>query len=146
MTNRISDQNECTFKGNLAKPPEIRAMNTGGRLASFSVACNDYWYDQDGNEKKRTEWVRVTVYKPELMPLCEQHLTKGSRVCFSGKMSTRSWKDRAGIKRYTTEIVIDEKQGFINLLNKSQQDEEAPPPLQDNQYIPDYDPDLIPAG
>jgi len=99
--------NRAELIGNLGKDPEIRTMNSGDRLASFSIATSETWKDKASGEKKeKTEWHNVTVWGP-LVEICEKWLHKGDKVFISGKLETRKWKDKdGGGDRYSTEIVL----------------------------------------
>ena len=97
--------NQCNFIGNLGKDPEMRFMTNGKAVTNFSIAVTEKW-TSNGEKKERTEWVRVTAYD-KLAEVCAKYLTKGKPVFISGKMQTRSWEDKDGNTRYTTEIVAN---------------------------------------
>ena len=93
--------------GNLGKDPEVRYTSGGTAVASFSIACNESWIDKDSGEKKeKTEWVNIVAWS-KLAEICGEYLKKGKQVYISGRLQTRSWDDKAGNKRYTTEVVAD---------------------------------------
>lgn len=90
--------------GRLTKDVEIRYSQDGNTISSFSIACNESWKDKRSGEKKdRVEFVSIVAFN-RLAEICGQYLTKGSQVYIEGKIQTRSWEDKDGIKRYTTEI------------------------------------------
>lgn len=96
-----NDLNQCTFTGRLGKDPETRYLGNGDPVTSFSIAVG--WKSKD---KEGTEWVNVVAFG-KLAEICGEYLRKGSKVLIGGSMRTRSWDDKDGNKRYTTEIVAD---------------------------------------
>ena len=101
----MASLNQCNFIGNLGKDPEMRTMTNGKAVTNFSIAVTEKW-TSNGEKKERTEWVRVTAYD-KLAEVCAKYLTKGKPVFISGKMQTRSWEDKDGNTRYTTEIIVN---------------------------------------
>ena len=108
--------NSCSFIGNLGADPEIRSLQGGARVASFSVAVSEKWKTGSGERKERTEWVPVVVWAEGLVKIAEQFLRKGGRVYIRGKFQTRSWEDEGGANRYKTEIVLQPYHGELILL------------------------------
>ena len=97
--------NKVTLIGNLGKDPELRYTNSGVPVATFSLATNEMWKDQEGNTQERTEWHNVVAWQ-KLAEICGEYLKKGSKVYIEGRLQTRSWDDKnTGQKRYSTEIV-----------------------------------------
>ena len=96
--------NKAIILGNLGRDPEVRYTPDGKAVTSFSVATTEKWRDRDGNSQERTEWHRVVVFD-RLGEVCGEYLSKGSSVYVEGYLRSRSWEDREGNKRYTTEIV-----------------------------------------
>jgi len=101
--------NKVTIIGNLGKDPEIRSTSSGKELASFSLATTDSWKDASGERKEKTEWHRIVVYNEGLVGVIKNYVKKGSKLYIEGSLQTREWVDQAGVKKYTTEIVL---QGF----------------------------------
>lgn len=100
----MSGINKVIVVGRLGADPEVKYTNNGVAVARFSVATSDQWLDKTTGEKKeRTEWHRVVVWN-KLAELCGQYLGKGKQVYVEGPLQTRSWEDRDGVKRFTTEI------------------------------------------
>jgi len=113
-----SSLNKVMLIGNLGQDPEIRAFQSGGRVASFSLATSESWKDKTSGEKKeKTEWHRIAVFSEPLVVLCERYLKKGSKVYIEGQLETRKWQDKAGQERQTTEIVLRPYAGEITLLD-----------------------------
>ncbi len=100
----MASVNKAIIIGNLGKDPEVRYTSDGNAVANFSVATTDRYKDRDGNMQEKTEWHRVVVFG-KTAENCGQYLSKGRSVYVEGPIQTRSWDDREGNKRYTTEIV-----------------------------------------
>jgi single-strand DNA-binding protein len=89
--------------GNLGRDCELRYTPGGAAVGTVNLAVSETWTDKQGQRQERTEWVRVTLWGKTAEALAE-HLTKGKQIYVSGKMQTRSWDDKDGVKRYTTEV------------------------------------------
>jgi len=98
--------NKVILVGRLGKDPEVKYTQGGTAVAKFTVATNEVWKDQSGEKQERTEWHNIVAWT-KLAEICGQYLTKGSRVYIEGRIQTRSWEDKEGNKRYTTEIRAD---------------------------------------
>jgi len=93
--------------GNLGRDPELRYTPSGVAVATFTVATNESWKDQDGNMQERTEWHNVVAWR-KLAEVCGEWLKKGKKVYVEGRIQTRSYDDKnTGAKKYMTEIVLD---------------------------------------
>lgn len=102
--------NKAIIVGNLGRDPEIRYTPSGVPVASFSVATSDEWKDKDtGAKQERTEWHRIVAWRG-LAEVCGKYLRKGSQVYIEGKIQTRTWEDKDGVQRYTTEIMAQNMQ------------------------------------
>lgn len=99
-----SGVNKVILIGRLGSDPEIRYTNNGGAVANFNLATNESWTDKSGQKQERTEWHRVVVWG-KLGELCGQYLSKGRQAFVEGRLQTRDWTDKEGVKRYTTEVV-----------------------------------------
>lgn len=108
-----NDLNRCDFIGRLGADPEIRNLPSGDPVANMRLAVGSSWKDKQGEKQERTEWVPVCVFGG-LAKVVEQYLRKGSQVYVSGRFQTRQW-EKDGEKRYTTEIVVDQK-GVLQML------------------------------
>ena len=100
--------NKVMLIGNLGKDPEIRTTNSGTRVATLSVATSRRWKSSSGEDQEKTEWHRVILWNNRgtgLADVAEKYLKKGDRVYIEGRIEYRSWEDREGNTRYTTEIV-----------------------------------------
>lgn len=102
----MADLNRASLIGRLGKDPEIRSMQNGDKVASFSLATGEKWKDKSsGEEKERVEWHSIVVFGP-LVRVIEQYLEKGKRVFIEGAIRTRKWQDKEGNDRWSTEIVL----------------------------------------
>ncbi len=95
--------NKVILIGNLGRDPEVKYTQSGTAVANLSVATNEVWTDKAGQKQERTEWHRVVVWGKQAQIVAE-HLSKGKQVFVEGSLQTRSWDDREGNKRYTTEV------------------------------------------
>jgi single-strand DNA-binding protein len=96
--------NKAILIGNLGRDPEVRYTATGTAVASFPIATTERYNDKNGQRQDRTEWHNIVCWS-RLAEICKQYLKKGSSVFIEGRIQTRTWNDRDGNKRYTTEIV-----------------------------------------
>lgn len=98
--------NKVILVGNLGKDPEVRYLEGGTAVANFTLATSETYKDKSGNRIEQTEWHNVVVWRG-LAEIAEKYLRKGSMVYVEGKLRTRQWEDKDGVKRYTTEIIAD---------------------------------------
>lgn len=102
--------NKVIIVGNLGRDPEVSYVPSGAAVAKFSVATSETWKDKSTGEKKeRTEWHRIVAWD-KLGEICGKYLAKGRQVYVEGKLQTRSYDDKEGVKRYVTEIVAQDVQ------------------------------------
>ena len=99
--------NKVILIGNLGKDPELRYTSSGVAVASFTLATNESWKDQDGTMQERTQWHNIVAWR-KLAEICGEYLKKGGKIYIEGKLQYRSYDDKNGVKRYVTEIVLDE--------------------------------------
>lgn len=127
--------NKVILIGNLGKDPEIRHSPTGQAVCNLSIATSESWTDKNGQKQEKTEWHRVVVFS-KLAELCGQYLTKGRQAYIEGKLQTRSWQDKDGQTRYTTEVVAQSIQFLGGNAGKSANPNAgAPAPAyNDSQY------------
>ena len=99
--------NKVILIGNLGKDPEVRHLENGAVVANFPIATSETYKDRKTGERiTQTEWHNVVIWRG-LAEVAEKYLKKGNSVYIEGKLRTRSWDDKDGNKRYTTEIVAD---------------------------------------
>ncbi|MBW1668317.1 MAG: single-stranded DNA-binding protein [Deltaproteobacteria bacterium] len=105
----MASVNKVILIGNLGADPELRYTPGGKAVASFSLATHEQWTGKNGEKGERTEWHRIVAWD-RLGEICGEYLHKGSQVYVEGRLQTRSWEDRDGNKRYTTEIIAQRMQ------------------------------------
>lgn len=98
--------NKAMLIGNITRDPEIRQTGTGKNVASFAVATNMVWNDASGQRQEKAEFTNVVAWG-KLADVCGRYLKKGSKVYVEGRLQTRDWTGKDGLKRYTTEIVLE---------------------------------------
>ena len=102
--------NKVILVGNLGRDPEVRYTPSGVAVANFTLATSEEWKNRETGEKQEhTEWHRIVAWR-RLGEICGEYLHKGSQVYIEGKLQTRSWDDRDGNKRYTTEVLAQTMQ------------------------------------
>ncbi len=100
-------KNRVQLIGNLGAKPEIKTLESGKKLAKFSIATNETYKNAKGEKVTDTEWHNVIAWN-KTAELAEMFLEKGKEVAIEGKLTTRSWDDEKGNKRYITEVVCSE--------------------------------------
>ncbi len=100
--------NKVMLIGNLGADPEVRSTANGARVATLSIATSRQWNNQAGERQEKTQWHRVVLWNNSkgsgLVDFAEKYLKKGDRVYVEGEIEYRTWEDREGKTRYTTEI------------------------------------------
>ena len=110
--------NKVILIGTCGQDPEVRYMPNGNAVTNLSLATNEQWTDkQTGQQVQKTEWHRVMLFG-KVAEIAGEYLRKGSQVYIEGKLQTREW-EKDGIKRYTTEIIVDIR-GTMQLLGGRQ--------------------------
>src|SRR3990170_880510 len=99
----MASLNKVILIGNLGRDPEVKYTQSGAAVANLSVATNEAWTDRNGEKQERTEWHRVVAWGKQA-EICAEHLAKGKQVYVEGSLQTRSWDDKDGNKRTTTEV------------------------------------------
>ena len=106
--------NSVQLIGNVGQEPEFKSLDSGQKLVKFSLATNDYYKDKNGEKVKKTEWHNVVAWG-NLAENMDKFLSKGNQVAVKGKLTSRSYDDKEGNKRYLTEVVVNE---FMKLTKK----------------------------
>ena len=110
--------NKVILIGNVGRDPEIRSMQSGGRVANLSIATSEYWKDKaSGERKERTEWHRVVIFNDNLINVVENYVKKGAKLYLEGQLETRKWTDQSGAEKYSTEVVLRPYRGELTLLD-----------------------------
>jgi single-strand DNA-binding protein len=107
--------NEATLIGNVGRDPETRSVQSGDKVANFSLATSERWKAKDGERQERTEWHNVVVWGP-LADVVERFVRKGTTLLVKGQITTRTYTDKDGNERRTTEIVVRGFGGTIQMI------------------------------
>ena len=131
--------NKVILIGNLGAEPELRYTPSGTPVANFSLATHEQWTSKDGEKGERTECHRIVAWG-RLGEICGEYLHKGRQVYIEGRIQSRSWEDREGIKRYTTEIIAQTMQmlGSPSREGKAETPDERFP-VEEPISVPDDD-------
>ena len=100
------DLNRATILGRLTRDPEVRSTPSGQAVATIGLATNRAWTDQAGVRQERGDYHNCVLWG-KLAEIAGQYLSKGRRVYMEGRLETRDWTGQDGVKRYRTEIVVD---------------------------------------
>lgn len=114
--------NKVTLIGNLGTDPEIRTTSNGSRVATLSLATSRQWKAASGERQEKTEWHRVIFWSSKfnnVIDLIEKYCHKGDKIYVEGRIEYRTWQDREGQTRYTTEVIGNE---IILLSGRGQSD------------------------
>ena len=98
--------NKVVLVGHLGGDPETRFTPSGAAVANFNIATNESWRDANGDIQDKTEWQRCGMFGKSA-EMAGELLKKGQLLYTEGKLQTRNWEDKDGIKRYTTEVVCE---------------------------------------
>ena len=109
--------NKVILLGNLGRDPEIRSMQSGKKMASFSIATSKRWKDRNTQEQKEnTSWHNIVVFNEGLVDVIEKYVKKGSKIYVEGELSTRKYQDKDGNDRYTTEVILQGYNSNLTML------------------------------
>ncbi|MFA5178185.1 MAG: single-stranded DNA-binding protein [Candidatus Paceibacterota bacterium] len=140
--------NKVFLLGRVATDPELKSTPSGQSVCTFSLATNRVWKDANGQKKEEAQFHRVVMWQ-KLAQTASQFLNKGSLVLIEGRIQNRSWEDKTGVKKYTTEIIAENMQlgpksagSSSNFSapaqpknNKEMQEEEDIPVIEDGEEI-----------
>jgi single-strand DNA-binding protein len=134
--------NKVILIGNLGKDPEVKRFENGAVIASFSIATSESYVDKQSGEKKEiTDWHDVVLWRG-LAEVAEKYLHKGTKIYVEGKLKKRSWQDKEGNTRYSTEVVGDE----MTILSRQENKENNAAPYRQEEPVKAANslPDLAP--
>jgi len=121
----VSKSNSVRLIGHLGQSPEVKSTSDSNIVVSFSMGTHEHYSDKEGNKVKTTDWHNVVAFG-KVGALCQQYLKQGSHVMVEGKLKTRSYQNKEGQTRYSTEVILedilflgskDSKQGSTNQEN-----------------------------
>lgn len=120
--------NKVILVGFVGNDPEVRYLESGTPVANFRLATSENYTNRSGEKVSQTEWHNVVVWRG-LAEVVEKYVKKGSQLYIDGRIRTRTWDDRDGNKRYTTEIVADN----LQMLGRKGETGDAPIPHEQPQ-------------
>jgi single-strand DNA-binding protein len=100
-------RNKVQLIGRAGNDPEIKSIDNGKKFANINLATNDHYTNQKGEKVEETQWHRVVAWG-KTANLIEKYVTKGKEIAIEGKLSTRSYDDKNGDKKFLTEVVIND--------------------------------------
>ena len=127
--------NKVTLVGRLGKDPEVRHFDNNSSVCNFTIATSESYTDKEGQRVEQTEWHNLAIWRKGLVDVAEKYLKKGHLLYVEGKLRTRSWDDKDGNKRYTTEVVVDsfkmleKRESSSNNSGEAQSFSKAPEPI-----------------
>ncbi|MDI7260671.1 MAG: single-stranded DNA-binding protein [Thermodesulfobacteriota bacterium] len=101
--------NKVILIGNLGADPEVKYLSNGTMVANFRMATTENRPNRSGERVAITEWHRIVAFG-KLAEICQKFLNKGKQVYIEGRIRTRSWEDKEGTRKYTTEIIAFQMQ------------------------------------
>ncbi len=116
--------NRVQLIGNVTRDPEMKQIPGGQVVTSFGIATNLTWTDQSGAKQTKSEFHNLVAWR-KLAEICGQYLKKGSKIFAEGRLQTRDWEGEDGVKRYRTEIVLDNMIMLDSKGNATSMDREA---------------------
>lgn len=126
--------NKVILIGHMGKDPEVRALESGVKVATFSLATTESYKDKDGNWQDQTEWHNIVAWRNQAES-AEKYFKKGAQIYIEGKLRTRSWTDQNNQTRYITEIVAER----LMMLGKREGSQPANnPPLPSVDDYPQF--------
>ena len=126
--------NKVILVGNVGRDPEVRyldgqnAQGAQTKVATFTLATSERYKDRSGETRENTEWHNIVAWR-QSADVAERFVKKGTQLYIEGKLRTRSFTDAQGVKKYTTEVVVDTLQ-LLGRREDSQQGSYAPQPQQ----------------
>ena len=105
--------NKVIIVGRLGRDPEVRFTSGGKAVANFSIATDESYKNAAGERVKKTEWVNAVVWGNSVESFVQPYLHRGDLVYVEGKLQTREWTDKEGVKKYTTEINVTDIKGLV---------------------------------
>ncbi|WP_299579179.1 single-stranded DNA-binding protein [uncultured Sunxiuqinia sp.] len=135
--------NKVILVGNVGRDPEVRYLDKDVAVANFPLATSESYTAKNGEKVTTTEWHNIVIWRG-LAKVVEQYVKKGDRLYIEGRIRTRSWEDKEGNKRYTTEIYGDNMEmlgGSRNQQNNNASQQQNAQNQQENQVSePDFNP------
>lgn len=100
-------RNKVMLIGNIGTSPEVKETSGGKKVARFSLATNDRYRNNKGEQVEDTQWHNIVIWG-KLADVVEKYCNKGNEIALEGKITSRSWEDQSGTRRYMTEILVND--------------------------------------
>ncbi len=100
-------KNKVQLIGNVGNEPEIMNLDSGKKIAKFSIATNEFYKNSDGEKQQSTQWHNIVAWG-KISGIVEKYVGKGKEVAIEGKLTSRNYETKEGEKRYVTEVVANE--------------------------------------
>ena len=131
----MASLNRVLLIGNLGADPDLSYTPSGTAKATMRLATHEHWTNKDGTKGERTEWHRIIAWG-RLAEVMGEYATKGRQLFVEGRLQTRSWDDKDGNKRWTTEIVATNIQLLSAPNNKKKVSQEVEAPEEPDDDMP----------
>lgn len=141
--------NKVILVGNVGNDPEVKYLEGGTPVAKFSLATSESYKNKAGDRVSSTEWLNIIAWRG-LAEVIEKYVTKGKQLYVEGKITTRSWEDKDGVKRYTTEIVantiqmLGRKDDNGSVVTPESEGDPAGPQVDNSSDVEDGEQDDLP--
>lgn len=99
-------KNSVRLIGHLGENPKVRKLDSGKKVANFSIATNEIYRDSNGEKQSETTWHRLVAWGNQA-EIAENYLKKGSEIAIEGKLTNRSYDGKNGEKQYITEVLVN---------------------------------------
>jgi len=99
--------NKVILVGRVGADPELKNLQNDGKVVNFSIATSESFKGKDGTKTEKTEWHNIVAWG-QLAEIISKNVSKGSQLYVEGKIQTRTWDDKDGNKKYTTEVVANQ--------------------------------------
>ena len=123
--------NKVMLIGNVGRDPELKHTPSGIPVTSFNLATTDSWKDRAGNLQEHTDWHTVVAWRG-LAEICHKLVRKGARIYVEGKLQTRNFEDKTGVRKYVVEILIDNMLLLDGKRSKDSVDDKAGLDIEEN--------------
>lgn len=124
----MSSLNKVMLIGNVGKDPEVTTLDSGSKVAKFTLATSERYTDKSGQKQEKTEWHNIVAWGPQA-EVIEKYVTKGKQLYVEGQIQSRSW-EQDGVKRYATDIRLN---SFVFIGTKDGGSSSAPAPTSQTQ-------------
>lgn len=142
----MSNKNRVELIGRVGNEPEITVTEKGDKVASFSLATNEFYKDASGKKMKLTDWHKIVAWKGGA-EIIQKYVKKGSLIGVEGKLKTKSYQDKTGNKRYVTEVRMENvllfPSGSDQEANEIHQKDKTEPKQQSKKREPKQDDNMV---